>query len=126
MIRNKEDLQLVIYSKLLAEKTDDVHSAFFIIEDGKLIARNNKGFHQVTGILQEENHKRIEEEIWKKMKKTFEWRINQLTEGKIEVRTEQTVADLDDEYGEEILEVLEMKNETSKYDEYVVLINGVE
>ncbi len=126
LIRNREDLQLVIYSKLLAANTDNVHSAFFIIQDGTMIGRNNLAFTQVTGILQEEDHKKIDAEIWQLMKKTYQWRVDQLKEGRIEVRTEQTVPDLDLEYGEESLEVLEMKNSESKFDEYRVLINCVE
>ena len=126
LIRNREDLQLVIYSKLLAEKTDNVHSAFFIIQDGTMIGRNNLAFSQVTGILQDEDHKKIDQEIWFQMRKTYEWRVKQLKAGKIEVRTEQTVPDLEIDYGEESLDVLEMKNSESKFDEYRVLINCVE
>ena len=60
------------------------------------------------------------------MKKTYKWRVDQLKEGKIEVRTEQTVADLDLDYGETTLDVLEMKSSENKFDEYRVLINCVE
>ncbi len=126
LIRNREDLQLVIYSKLLAENTDNVHSAFFIIQDGTMVGRNNLAFSQVTGILQEEDHKKIDQEVWSQMKKTYNWRVSQLKAGKIEVRTEQTVGDLDLDYGEESLDVLEMKNSESKFDPYRVLINCIE
>ncbi|MEL6926551.1 MAG: PD-(D/E)XK nuclease family protein, partial [Bacteroidota bacterium] len=44
VIKNEEDLQLVMYSKLLTEDHSWAHTAYFIIEQGKLIARNNLAF----------------------------------------------------------------------------------
>ncbi|MEM8909618.1 MAG: PD-(D/E)XK nuclease family protein, partial [Bacteroidota bacterium] len=40
IIKNEEDLQLVLYSKLLTEEDQWAHTAYFILENGQMIARN--------------------------------------------------------------------------------------
>ena len=126
MIKNEEDLQLVTYSRLLTEDENWAHTAYFIIENGKAIARNNLGFKEITGAAPESNHIEVNQRIWKKMEDTFEWRMDQLKSGKIEIRTEQTVGEIEESYGEALLDLLEMKDRDAPFDDYRTLINLVE
>ena len=66
-----------------------------------------------------------------KMEATWNWRVAQLAKGEIEIRTRQTLKEIEDKYaddghGELMLEILEMKGEDAKWDDYRTLINVVE
>ncbi|MBK8562279.1 MAG: hypothetical protein IPN76_02785 [Saprospiraceae bacterium] len=64
------------------------------------------------------------------MTATWLWRMKQLEKGIVEVRCRQTLLEIEDFYseqeGENQFELLEMKGEDAKYDDYRVLINLVE
>ncbi|MFT5763014.1 MAG: ATP-dependent helicase/nuclease subunit B [Saprospiraceae bacterium] len=126
MIKNEEDLQLVTYSRLLTKDENWAHTAYFIIENGKAIARNNLGFKEITGAAPESNHLEVNLRIWKKMEDTFEWRMAQLKKGTIEIRTEQTIGEIEESYGDQLLDLLEMKDRDAPFDDYRTLINLVE
>ena len=126
IIKNEEDLQLVTYSKLLKDDKNWAHTAYFIIENGKMIARNDLAFKEVIAIAPDSDHLQINKEIWQKMQQTYRWRLQQLTEGQIEIRTEQTIPDLEDAYANQLMDLLEMKDKDAKFDDYRTLINLVE
>lgn len=126
MIKNEEDLQLITYARLLTDKDDWTHTAYFIIENGKAIARNNLAFKEIIGAAPDSNHLEVNERIWQKMEATFEWRMAQLKKGMIEIRTEQTVGEIEESYGEELLALLEMKDRNAPFDDYKTLINLIE
>ncbi|MCH2021413.1 MAG: PD-(D/E)XK nuclease family protein [Saprospiraceae bacterium] len=127
--RNKTDLQLVIYSKFLEKKEEWAHTAFFIIESGKLIARNNLAFKEAEAISPDLDFREIHQEIWHSLEKTYKWRMDQISLGKVEVRTEDTHEELEELIREEFLDsddfwdLLEMKSGNAKFDDYQVLIN---
>jgi len=60
--------------------------------------------------------------ILDRMQKTYEWRLDQISRGEIEVRCAQTAADLEEQY-DDLLDLLEMKTEDARFDDYRVLIN---
>ncbi len=131
--KNKEDLQLVIYSKLLDNTTDWAHTAYFIIKDSKMIARNNRAFEEAEIATNEEaTFQEIHQDIWQKIVKTYAWRMQQLEGGNIEVRTTETVEELEEMereaaiHANELLELLAMKQKNAYYDDYAVLINQIE
>jgi len=127
LIKNEEDLQLIMYSRLLGEDADWSHTAYFIIENGKLIARNNQAFDEANEVVPDDSHTQIAQIIWEKMEKTYQWRRKQLDEGKIEVRTSATLHDLEEAYQDEnLLHLLEMKDSEAFFDDYRVLINLIE
>jgi hypothetical protein len=126
IIKNEEDLQLVTYAKLLKGDKNWAHTAYFIIENGKMIARNNLAFKEVIGIAPDSDHLQINKEIWNHMQQTFRWRMQQLTKGQIEIRTEQTLPDLEDAYAHQLMDLLEMKDKDAPFDDYRTLINLVE
>lgn len=62
----------------------------------------------------------------KLMEATYEWRMAQIAQGRIEIRCAQTRLDLEDAYGDALLDLLEMKQEDAMFDDYRVLVNLVE
>lgn len=126
MIKNEEDLQLVMYSKLLTADETWAHTAYFILENGKMIARNNLAFNESLAVTPDSDHIDINERIWSKMGKTYQWRMDQLRKGQIEIRTDSTLHDFEEVYQEELMEVLEMKKGDSPFDDYRTLINLIE
>ncbi len=131
IIKNEEDLQLVMYSKLLINDTAWAHTAYFIIESGQMIARNNLGFNEALAVAPDKDHVEINQRIWKRMQHTFEWRMNQLKSGSIEIRTEDTLVDLvEPGEGMSVTELvnnfLAMKSNNAPYDDYQTLINVIE
>ncbi len=125
--RNREDLQLVIYSKLIKNAKPWAHTAYFIISQAKMIARNHLAFNNATAVDPEVDHLEVHQSIWEKMEATYTWRSKQLDEGKIEVRTEETLEELNEEIVQitDLSNLLEMKNEGARYDDYKTLINLV-
>ncbi len=125
LIKNGEDLQLVMYSRLLTEDNDWAHTAYFIIEPARLLARNTHAFTDVKPLAAEDDAFQINQNIWQKMIKTYEWRLAQVQNGKVEIRTATTEKQLEDLYGMELLDVLEMKRTEARFDDYRTLIGLV-
>ncbi len=131
IIRNEEDLQLVLYAKLLTEDNTWAHTAYFIMENGKLIARNNLAFKNITAVTPESDHLEINERILTKMETTYQWRMKQIQKGEIEIRTNYTSVDLEDIYNdheapEVLMKILEMKEGDAPFCDYTTLINLIE
>ena len=127
LIRNEADLQLVMYSRLLPPVDRWAHTAYFIIEDGLMVARNQLAFKEARAVSADADHLEINERIWQKMQSTFRWRMEQLQSGTIEVRTEATIPDIEEQYaGENWLELLELPTGNAYFDDYRTLINLVE
>lgn len=123
-IRNREDLQLVFYSKLLDNNENWAHTAYYIIETGQLYARNTKAFKDANPMDSTDNHALVNQEIWDKMENTYQWRMEQVKAGKIEIRTADT-ADMLEEIGlpvGDLVDFLEMKNVDARFDDYSVLL----
>lgn len=124
IIRNEEDLQLVIYSKLLTEEQAWAHSAYFIIENGKLIARNNAAFREARAIAPDSQHTEVHPRILARMEQTYQWRVRQIQAGQVEIRCQQTLPQLEEAYAQDaMLELLEMRTEDAWFDDYRTLIN---
>jgi hypothetical protein len=125
LIKNGADLQLVMYSRLLNEADDWAHTAYFILDKANLLSRNNKAFKEIKPLLPDVDAFAMNEQIWQKMLATYQWRMGQILAGKIEIRTEKTAKELEEIYGADLLDVLEMKAEDSKFDDYRTLIGLV-
>lgn len=126
IIRNEEDLQLVLYSKLLTDDHTWAHTAYFIMQDGKMIARNELAFKNITVVNSDADHVEVNERILDKMQQTYRWRMEQIKEGKIEIRCQQTEEELEETYGPALLDLLEMKSDDAPFDDYRTLINLIE
>ena len=123
LIKNEDDLQLVMYSRLLSEQDNWAHTAYFILENGKMISRNNQAFKQAISVSPDQDFQEVNQRIWEKMIRTYQWRLEQLANGLVEVRTSQTAGELAEEYGAELMELLEMHEEDAHFDDYRTLIN---
>ena len=126
MIKNEEDLQLVLYSRLIDPPTEWAHTAYYVLDRAKLIARNTAAFQEINPVSPGADHGPINQQIYDKMARTYEWRIQQISAGQIEVRCEQTYGDLDEHYSAALLPLLEMKDKDASFDDYRTLINLIE
>lgn len=123
LILNGEDLQLVLYGHLLPPAGQWPHTAYFILEEGKMIARNNKAFKEaIVAGRGEIDHEQACAGIFEKMEKTYAWRIGQIRKGLLEIRTARTAEELEALYEGQLFELLEMKNEDARWDDYRTLL----
>ncbi|HMQ60447.1 MAG TPA: PD-(D/E)XK nuclease family protein [Flavilitoribacter sp.] len=122
MIRNEEDLQLVLYANLLSENGQGAHTAYFIMENGQMIARNELAFKGISPVSPQVDHLLVNQRIWQRMESTYEWRLGQIRQGAIEIRCTQTRPALEDIYAGELMELLELPGEDARYDDYRTLI----
>lgn len=125
LIQNSEDLQLVLYAHMLQPAEQWPHTAYFILDEGKMIARNSAAFREaVVAGRGNEDHASSCQSIFEKMEKTYAWRLDQFKKGQIEMRTAQTAPDLEALYDGQLFELLEMKNEDAYWDDYRTLLDG--
>jgi hypothetical protein len=123
LIQNGEDLQLILYAHLLPPPEQWPHTAYFILDEGKMIARNTAAFKEamVAG-RGGEDHIVACAAIFEKMEKTFTWRMAQIENGQIELRSARTAPELEALYEGQLFELLEMKNEDARWDDYRTLL----
>lgn len=125
LIQNEEDLQLVLYSYLLPPENAWPHSAYFILENSKMIARNNAAFKEAIiagkGVS---DHSEVCRRIFEKMEKTYIWRLEQFRKGLLEIRTRETLPELEAIYADVLGDLLEMKQEDARWDDYQWLLFG--
>ncbi|HHB78040.1 MAG TPA: hypothetical protein ENK85_02255 [Saprospiraceae bacterium] len=126
MLKSKEDIQLMLYSKYFGEETTWWDACFYIIRDGVFVTRTSGLFDASDLVLSKEAFGEIYEEMMERLVRTLDWRMSQLSKGELELRTKDTVADLDEYYGEQIFDFLPLKNEGYRFDDYGALLGGVE
>lgn len=125
LIQNGEDLQLVLYARLLPPPEQWPHTAYFILEEGKMIARNQAAFREaIVAGKAGDDHAQACSAIFERMQKTFEWRLDQIRKGILELRTSRTAPELDALYEGVLLDLLEMKTEDARWDDYRTLLAG--
>lgn len=123
LIQNEEDLQLVLYAHMLAPEGPWPHTAYFILEDGKMIARNRQAFQQaIVAGAGNDDHADACTRTLEKMHNTWNWRLEQLREGLLELRTARTAEELENLYAHRLLHALEMKREDARWDDYRTLL----
>lgn len=125
-IKNEQDLQLVIYSKLVHPEQGWAHTAYFSLQDAKLSARNRLGFKQAEVVGKIENFEAVHAQIWKKIENTYLWRMAQLAEGQVEIQANLSAANQDEDTPnmEDILELQTGDNSFNRT--YKILINPLE
>lgn len=123
LIQNGEDLQLTLYAYLFPPSDLWPHTAYFILEDGKMIARNRAAFADaMLAGRGDEDHVVACTRTLAKMERTFNWRLEQVRNGMIELRTARTASELEALYEGALLDVLEMKMEDARWDDYRTLL----
>jgi hypothetical protein len=127
LVRNGEDIQLITYARALPPTEYWPHTGFYIISESKLIMRNREAFQEavIPGKLSEKTHAEIATEIFDRLEKTLAWRLEQVREGQIEVRTTDTHQALEDIYASDLPDLLNLPRESGKYDPYLTLVYGV-
>ena len=125
-IRNEADIQLALYALLAGSEDQPTHTAFYIMEQKQVLARNNGVFREVKPLLPESDHREIHRRMLRRVQNTYRWRIEQLRKGMIEVRCTHTNEELEDYYGPVMLELLEPMREDARFDDYRVLAGLVE
>jgi hypothetical protein len=107
---------------LLNDDDGWAHTAYFIMENARPIARNTLAFSELSPVMPNENYTEVHQDIWDRMTTTYQWRVAQIEKGNIEVRTTHTMPDLEQFYGAELNNCLEMRTKDAPYDDYGVLI----
>jgi len=127
LLKNEEDLQLVLYLNML-DSPKEKHTAYYILSDSVLLARNKKAFEEAVSPYEIDNHLEVHNRILDKIDKTYQWRSSQLTQGVLEVRLERNINDLDMAYIEDAngLERLEMKRRNAPFDIFSVLVGDLD
>jgi hypothetical protein len=123
LIQNGEDLQLILYAHLLPPEGVWPHTAYFILDEGKMVARNAMAFKEaVVAGRGETDYIEASKIIFSKMEKTYAWRLEQLEKGQLELRTARTAPELEILYEDQLFELLEMKQEDARWDDYRTLL----
>ena len=101
-----------------------MHSAYYILESERLIARNQAAFREVQAVSPGADQREVCQRILARIEATLQWRTRQLASGLIEVRSKQTYRELEHSYrGEAMMPLLEMPTENAPFDEYKTLVN---
>lgn len=122
-LQNEEDLQLVLYSRLIKPDDDSwAHTAYYVLDSCRMLARNNRAFREAEPIRAGIDHVEANQRIWDRMVATYAWRKKQFLEGKIEIRTDATVGELEVLEAEELLRLLELPKGSARFDDYWALV----
>lgn len=124
LLRNASDIQLALYGNLfVGEEVDRMHTAYYLLRDARMLSRNELAFEGAETVPTEDDHVVVHRETLGRIRRTFDWRWEQLDKGILEIRCEETEGFLDDLYLDlPMEEYLEMKRESARFDDYRSLI----
>ena len=125
-LTNGLDLQLVLYAQLFGTAEATIHTAYYIISDSQLLARNTRAFREAV-TAGEPEHAVAHRHIYDRMVHTHQWRRTQFADRQLEIRTSDTAPTLDAHYSqtlstEQMLRLLEMKMDDAPFDSYGTLL----
>ena len=126
-LKNAWDVQLCLYAEFLRQKLGGtVHTAYYLLRDAKMLSRNELAFAGAEVVPVADDFKVVQRETLAKIRNTQDWRWEQFADGRVEVRCEDTLGDLDDLYlNLDHATLLEMKSAASPFDDYRSLIGMV-
>ena len=124
MLKNSRDIQLALYADFLRRMgSERVHTAYYLLRDAKMLSRNELAFAGAEVITVPDDYTVVQREMLDKVRATHDWRWEQFALGTVEVRCAETAGALDDAYVDlDHDSLLEMKTETSPFDDYQSLI----
>jgi hypothetical protein len=130
LLRNAKDVQLCLYAEFAIQDKDQpantVHTAYFVIRDALMIARNELAFANIETVSGPEDAVVVQRETLKKVRATYNWRWAQFHDGIVEVRCKDTLGDLEDLYLDlDHDSLLEPGSEDARFDDYRSLIGLV-
>lgn len=130
-LNNAEDLQLVLYAHLLEQQLGKLpHTAYFILTSGQLLARNRSAFKEASVSKEVDDHVSVHREVMARIERTHHWRLQELEQGLVEVRTGNNARELEEWISERhdlkaIMERLEMKAEDAPYNDFEGLVREI-
>jgi len=81
----ERELQLVIYSLILDKETNEIPTAYFIIDHAVMLARTNIAFNNALVVGLDDDYKGIHERIKNEILLSYDLRKKEFKEGQIEV-----------------------------------------
>ncbi len=130
LLRNAKDVQLCLYAEFAIQNkeqpTDTVHTAYFVIRDALMIARNELAFANIETVGGPDDAVVVQRETLRKVRATYNWRWAQFHDGIVEVRCQDTLGELEDLYLDlDHDALLEPASEDARFDDYRPLIGLV-
>lgn len=130
LLRNAKDVQLCLYAEFAIQDkerpSDTVHTAYFVIRDALMIARNELAFANIETVSGPDDAVVVQRETLKKVRATYNWRWEQFHDGIVEVRCQDTLGELEDLYLDlDHDALLEPASEDARFDDYRSLIGLV-
>jgi hypothetical protein len=130
LLRNAKDVQLCLYAEFAIQDkerpSDVVHTAYFVIRDALMIARNELAFANIEMVSGPDDAVVVQRETLKKVRATYNWRWEQFHDGVVEVRCQDTLGELEDLYLDlDHDSLLEPGAEDARFDDYRSLIGLV-
>jgi len=123
LMKNNEDLQLCMYAWLYKKNQQWPSTCYFIVGTSDVVTRSTSAFKDIQALRKTVEESESYPELMQKIIQTWNWRVNQLQNGIIELRTQATADILDQEDpGYDPDSMLEMKTEDAPYDDYEVLL----
>lgn len=130
LLRNAKDVQLCLYAEFVSQDRDHpaatVHTAYYVIRDAMMIARNELAFANIETVSGPEEAQAVQRETLGKVRATYNWRWEQFHEGVVEVRCRETLGELEDLYLDlDHDSLLEPGDDDARFDDYRSLIGLV-
>lgn len=130
LLRNAKDVQLCLYAEFIRQDVtrpaDTVHTAYFVIRDALMIARNELAFANIETVVGAAEATAVQRETLQKIRTTHNWRWEQFQEGIVEIRCQETLGELEDLYLDlDHDALLELGEEDARFDDYRSLIGLV-
>ncbi|MEM8586002.1 MAG: PD-(D/E)XK nuclease family protein [Bacteroidota bacterium] len=128
LLRNREEIQLSLYAQLLEQASNGpVFSGYFLLSEAQALARTSHIFSDAELVDPDADPRQVRSEILEKLQHTYAWRKQQMTDGLLEIRCNQTLAELEDAYRDmDYEQMLEMKEANAPFDDYRALIGLVD
>lgn len=126
MLKNKEDLQLMLYSFYFDDQAKWWDTCFYIIRDGIFITRDDNLFVSAELVNSKDSTIDVYNDMRERLIKTLDWRFEQFKRGQLELRSSATVQALDELYGDAIFDLLPPKTESYRFDNFGHLLGEVD
>lgn len=92
---NEQELQLIIYNRLLSAKGRTIHLCYYIISEQIFLARSNIAFQNATVIKSNKSIESHNQMLWNKMMDTYNLRYKELNNGTAELGIELPFSELE-------------------------------
>lgn len=121
-LTENQHLQLTIYAYLeQAQGGEWPDQAFFILQDGLLLAQDSSFFPDAATCIPEEGETALS--LWQDFEKTWKWRREQLDKGMIEITVQGTEADEDSVPSEDGMHIEEFND---RFNDFSALTGWIE